>query len=93
MPSSPVIGVDCQHCLKSFEAADSLAGGITNCPGCGKATPVPGLRDPLFRVMQVAMLGGWAVLTAIGWVYGGALAALVLAVGGALVLGLLYISM
>ncbi len=84
---------ECEHCLHGFEVADSLAGGIASCPKCGKATAVHGLRDPLFRFVQVAMVGGWAVLTAVGWVYGGLLGALILGLGGALVLGLLYISM
>lgn len=45
-----------------FEVGAELAGGIANCPGCGKAVDVPGLNDPIWRVLQgVALLGVVAV--------------------------------
>ena len=37
------VRVDCP-CSHVFEADDSLSGGVTNCPRCGRATDVPGLR-------------------------------------------------
>ncbi len=53
---------DCGH---QFEAASGLAGGLTNCPRCGRATEVPGLRDPLWRLWQalgvVAVVGAAAL--------------------------------
>jgi len=88
-----MIEVECERCGRFFEAADSLAGGLTNCPACGKATAVPGLRDSLFRVAQVGMAVAWALLTAIGWSVGGWVGALAFGVGAALVIGLLYVSM
>ena len=88
-----MILVDCEHCFKPFEVVDSLAGGLANCPDCGKATPVPGLRDPWFRVTQVAMVVGWALVTAIAWSTGGLTGALIVGGGAALLLGLLYVSM
>ena len=77
-----MIDVDCAHCGRFFEAADSMAGGLTNCPACGKATEVPGLRDQYFRAMQVGTAVVWALVTAIAWFAGGwvgALAVFVLA--------------
>jgi len=88
-----MIEVECERCDKFFEAADSLAGGLTNCPACGKATAVPGLRDKFFRVIQVAMAVAWALLTAIGWSLGGWVGALAVGAGAALVIGLLYVCL
>jgi hypothetical protein len=88
-----MIEVECQRCGRFFEAADSLAGGLTNCPACGKATAVPGLRDTYFRVIQVGMAVAWAFLTAIGWSTGGWVGALAFGVGAALVMALLYVAL
>ena len=88
-----MIEVDCEHCHKLFEVADSLAGGITNCPGCGKATPVAGLRDPWYRLTVAGMAVAWAVLTAVGWASGGWLGALILGGGCALLFLLLHIAL
>lgn len=60
--------VDCEHCRSSFEVDPKLAGGMTNCERCGKATQVAGLRDPLWRLLQaggvLASLGaGYACYT------------------------------
>ena len=41
--SSELIRVDCEHCGEVFQAADTMAGGMTNCPRCNKATTVSGL--------------------------------------------------
>ena len=52
------ITVRCQHCVSVFEVGPELVGGITNCPDCGRATQVGGLRDPLWRGLQL----GWLLL-------------------------------
>ena len=88
-----MIAVVCDHCGKSFEVADSLVGGLANCPACGKATPVEGLRDPWFRLIQVGTAVGWALLTAIGWSAGGWLGAAIVGGGSALVIALIFANM
>ena len=88
-----MVAVECERCGKFFEAADSLAGGLTNCPACGKATGVPGLRDGFFRVIQLGMAVAWVLLTAIGWSAGGWAGALGAGAGAALVIGLVYVSL
>ena len=88
-----MVEVDCEHCHKLFEVADSLVGGLTNCPGCGKVTPVAGLRDPWFRLSVAGMAVAWAVLTAIGWTAGGWVGVLLLGGGSALVFGMIYAAM
>jgi len=88
-----MIEVECERCGGFFEAADSLAGGLTNCPACGKATEVPGLRDKFFRVIQVGMAVVWALLTAIGWSAGGWAGALGVGFGVALLIGLIFVAM
>jgi hypothetical protein len=73
----------CDHCGHQFDVADNLAGGITNCIACGKATQVAGLRDPLWRMWQVG--GALLVLaSAYGffWYSGPGAAALAAIVGG-----------
>ena len=50
--------VRCSSCNHAFEAAVQLAGGFTNCPACGKATAVEGLRDPIWRLWQVGAAVG-----------------------------------
>ena len=88
-----MIRVDCEHCGKPVKVADALAGGLTNCPTCGKATPVPGLHDPYYRLIQIGMALGWALLTAFGWTMGGWLGALVPGLGSALVVLLILVSL
>ena len=88
-----MVQVDCEECGKAFEAVDTLAGGLTNCPGCGKATPVPGLRDPLFRLLQASIVIGWALVTAWGWTAGGLQGGLIMGIGTALMVGLLYLTL
>jgi hypothetical protein len=51
---------DCGH---RFEARDDQVGGIVNCPGCGKATDVPGLRDSAWRSLQVGAVLLWTGVT------------------------------
>jgi hypothetical protein len=63
-------------CGHEFEADDRLAGGITNCPRCGKAVEVPGLRDPLWRLLQGGATVMGALATAAAYVSWGAVGAL-----------------
>jgi uncharacterized paraquat-inducible protein A len=86
-----MIHVDCEQCGKQFEVVDTLAGGLANCPGCGKATPIPGLHDPYYRLLQVAMAVGWMLLVAVGWSLGGWWGAIGVGVGGAIVIGLIHL--
>ncbi|MHC4448733.1 MAG: hypothetical protein ACYS0E_01150 [Planctomycetota bacterium] len=88
-----MISVDCEHCFKPFEVQDSLAGGLANCPACGKATAVPGLRDPWFRLVQAGMVVGWAGATAVGWSEGGPLGAVLVGCVVGLILGVIYAAM
>ncbi len=67
-------------CLRSFPVKDEFAGGIVNCPHCGKAVEVPGLRDPFWRVLQVGAAILWAVVTAVVFVAFGVVEGLVAAV-------------
>lgn len=76
-------------CGRRFECDARLAGGFVNCPSCERAVAVPGLRDPLWRVLQV----GAALLLfgVVCWTLaaGGFVAAVLAAiVGGALLWGL-----
>lgn len=67
-------------CGHEFEVADSLAGGIANCPRCGKAVEIPGLRDPAWRVLQaIAAVAGALATTAayVSWGIAGAIASAV----------------
>ncbi len=68
-------------CGHRWQAADDLAGGLTNCPRCGTATQIEGLRDPFWRVIQVAAIVGWVLAVAaihtqagLGWAIVGGLA-------------------
>ncbi len=73
-------------CRFLFTADAKLAGGFTNCPQCGKAVAVAGLRDPMWRVLQFGALVIW-VLSVAGaassWGVGGAV---LTALGGALLI-------
>ena len=66
------------------EVADDLVGGFANCARCGRAVEVPGLRDPFWRVLQVAALVAVAAGTALAWNAAGPAAGL--AVGATLAL-------
>ncbi|MEE8106230.1 MAG: hypothetical protein V3T86_11910 [Planctomycetota bacterium] len=93
MDSPEVIRVDCEHCGEVFQAAESMAGGMTNCPRCKKAATVPGLRDRWFRFVQAGMLVAVVALTLAGWHNGGLAGALALGSLGALVCGVMYVAM
>jgi hypothetical protein len=55
------IDVRCSSCSNFFVVGSGLGGALTNCPKCGRATEVPGLRDPLWRLIQLG-IGGAALL-------------------------------
>jgi hypothetical protein len=67
-------------CGHEFEVADELAGGIANCPRCGKAVEVEGLKDPAWRLLQAVAAAGWASATAAAYFAWGALGAAATAV-------------
>lgn len=73
------IHVICEECGQPNEVADQFAGGIVNCSGCGRAVSVPGLRDPLWRALQVVAAVVWAAATAIAYASAGLLWAMVVA--------------
>ena len=73
------VEVHCE-CGEIFDAPDQLKGGITNCPGCEKAVEVPGLRDPMWRLLQVCGALVWAGVTALVYVRAGLAPAAVVAV-------------
>ena len=65
------IEVQCGGCARIFEVEDRFAGGIVNCPGCGRATEVSGLRDPIWwGLLALAFLGWAATSIGAGWAWG-----------------------
>ena len=68
-------------CGHLWFVAPELAGGLTNCPRCGKATQVKGLRDPFWRVLQVVALVVWVLVVALLHTNAGLVWALVGGVG------------
>lgn len=86
-----MIGADCP-CGLRFQVADSLKGGIANCPACGKAVAVQGGPEPLFWILFAG--GAAAVLglaAAAWWQFGGIWGAIALGLGAA-VMGLALIA-
>ena len=65
--------VHCGRCGATFTVDERIAGGVTNCPRCGKATNVPGLRDPLWRLVQFGIVSLAVVALVVGWSQGAAL--------------------
>lgn len=65
------VHVVCEHCGGQFEAEPDLAGGFTNCPECDKATRVPGLNDPLWRMWQLGMVLVAGAAGYVGYLAGG----------------------
>lgn len=61
------IDVRCSSCANLFVVGSKLAGALTNCPTCGRATEVPGLRDPLWRLIQWGFLGAAFLASAYCW--------------------------
>ncbi len=80
-------------CGHLWYVAQDLAGGLTNCPRCGKATQVDGLRDPLWRVLQGAAALGWVVVVVLLYANTGPLGALLGGAALAAILGLIYLMM
>jgi len=74
--------VSCQHCGHLFEVDQALVGGYTNCPQCGKATSVEGLRDPLWRMWQVGVVAAVVVAAGITGAASGPAPAIGVLVGG-----------
>jgi len=65
-----------------------MVGGHANCPDCGKAAPVEGLRDPVWRLWQLFCLVGIAGAAALAYHFGGTTFAVIAAFAGAAVLWL-----
>ena len=61
--------VHCEHCGDPFPVEPVSVGGIVNCPRCGRATSVPGLSDPLWRLIQAGVVGLAAAALALGWIH------------------------
>ena len=56
LDASRRVPVECEHCEQRFTALKQQLGGIVNCPACGKATTLKGLRDPMWRLFQIGAL-------------------------------------
>ena len=78
------VDVQCLGCGQTFTVPDSMVGGLANCPGCGKVTPVRGLRDPLWRLWQVVWLLVVLGSAIIGFQFGGAAVAVGVILAGLL---------
>lgn len=68
-------------CGHRWQVGEDLAGGLSNCPRCGKATQIEGLHDPFWRLIQGAAVVVWVLVVALlhtnaglGWAIGGGLA-------------------
>ena len=82
---STEVRCDCGH---FFQADDASVGGWVNCPRCGHAVSVPGLKDPFWRVLHAGALLLWAGAVALGAWLGGVEAAVLTGIG---VAGLLWL--
>ncbi len=51
-------------CGHTWMVSKDLVGGLTNCPRCGQAAKVEGLRDPFWRVIQVVAVVVWVLAVA-----------------------------
>ena len=69
------VRLECAHCGLAFEVPKSMVGGYANCPECGKASPVEGLRDPLWRAWKVVAVAAAGLAAYIAYEIGGAGAA------------------
>ena len=65
------IFTSCEHCAERFEAPGRSAGGLTNCPSCGKATTVPGGRDDLWTLIVAGGVLATVVLVVCAYLSGG----------------------
>lgn len=81
---------DCGH---SWYVSAQFVGGLTNCPRCSKATSVPGLRDPFWRVLQGIALVVWVLLVATAYTNFGLTWAVIIGLGLAAIYGLAMLLM
>ena len=75
-------------CGHFFQVGEAAAGGYVNCPRCEKAVQVPGLRDPLWRLIQVGAAVAWGGATYLAGATWGVQGALLVGLVLALVLWL-----
>ncbi len=81
----------CQ-CGRSFPVRLEQVGGIVNCPSCGQAVEVPGLRDGMWTGLKVLAAIVWAASIAAVYVHHGMIPALGTAVIVALMIGLVSLA-
>lgn len=82
----------CAECGQGFDVPDSMRGGMANCPACGRAVPVPGGPEPLFRLAVAAGVVAVLFATGLAWFAGGAISAAVVFGIGALVFAAVLLS-
>jgi len=61
-------------CGARFQVPASLKGGLANCPQCGKAATVRGGPEPLFWLLLSVGIASVVILSAVLWIFGGAMA-------------------
>ena len=81
---------DCGH---TWYVSPDLVGGLTNCPHCGKAAEVAGLRDPFWRVIQVVALVMWVFIVATVYTNFGVVSAVIAGLCLATIYGLAMLLM
>ena len=84
------VSCDCGH---TWYVSPKLVGGLTNCPHCGKAAEVAGLRDPFWRVIQGIALVVWVLLVATVYTNLGLTWAVLAGLGLAAIYGLVMLLM
>lgn len=60
----------CSSCGSFFEVKERFVGGIVNCPACGRAAEVAGLRDHRWKGLVAVVAVGWlfaSVLPRLPW--------------------------
>ena len=75
-------------CGHFFQVDEVAAGGFVNCPRCQKAVLVPGLRDPLWRLLQAGAAVTWGGAVFFAGATWGAPAAILVGLGLAVLLWL-----
>jgi len=83
----------CDHCGADCRAPAAATGGIVNCPTCGRATEVPGLRDPFWRLLKLGAILLIAGATTAVYLRLGLLPAVLVAVGLMLFFRLLSLAL
>jgi len=79
-------------CGHRFDAREDQVGGIVNCPRCGHAVEVPGLRDPLWRLIQLSAVVIWAVGAVFAYRHFGWSAAILVTLAVGIVYGLITLA-